>query len=72
MRKVKEILRLKFDLKLGNRRIAQSCLMAQSAVSEDIRRFRRSSLIWPLPNDIDDNRLKYLLFLQPQIGSTNI
>jgi transposase len=72
MRKVKEILRLKFDVKLSNRRIAQSCSMAHSTVGEYIRRFRRSSLSWPLPDDIDDSRLEQLLFPQPQIGLPHI
>ena len=34
MRKVKEVLRLKFDVKLSNRRVAQSCLMPHNTVGE--------------------------------------
>ena len=72
MRKVKEVLRLKFDIKLSNRRIAQSCSMAHSTVGEYIRRFRQSSLSWPLPENIDDNKLEQLLFPQPQLGLPRI
>jgi transposase len=69
MRKIKEVLRLKFDNKLSKRQIAQSCSIAHSTVSEYLRRFRRASLNWPLPEEIDDNQLEQLLFPRPQIGS---
>ena len=72
MRKVKEVLRLKFDVKLSNRRIAQSCSMSHSTVGEYIRRFRQSSLNWPLSEDIDDSRLEQLLFPPLQLGSPHI
>jgi transposase len=69
MRKIKEVLRLKFDNQLSKRQIAQSCSIAHSTVSEYLRRFRRASLNWPLPEEIDDNQLEQLLFPRPQIGS---
>jgi transposase len=72
MRKVKEVLRLKFDAELSNRQIAQSCSMGHSTVGEYIRRFRQASLSWPLPEDIDDNHLEQLLFPKPQLGSSHI
>ena len=72
MRKVKEVLRLKFDAQLSNRQIAQSCSMAHSTVGEYIRRFRQSSLNWPLSEDIDDSRLEQLLFPPLQLGSPHV
>ena len=69
MRKIKEVLRLKFDNQLSKRQIAQSCSIAHSTVSEYLRRFRQASLSWPLPENIDDNQLEQLLFPRPQIGS---
>jgi transposase len=69
MRKIKEVLRLKFDNQLSKRQIAQSCSIAHSTVSEYLRRFRQASLSWPLPEKIDDNQLEQLLFPRPQIGS---
>ena len=69
MRKIKEVLRLKFDLQLSKRQIAQSCSIAHSTVSEYLRRFRQASLSWPLAENIDDNQLEQLLFPRPQIGS---
>jgi transposase len=69
MRKIKEVLRLKFDHQLSKRQIAQSCSIAHSTVSEYLRRFRQAFLSWPLPEKIDDNQLEQLLFPRPQIGS---
>ncbi len=69
MRKIKEVLRLKFDNQLSKRQIAQSCSIAHSTVSEYLRRFRQASLSWPVPEEIDDNQLEQLLFPRPQIGS---
>ncbi|MDJ0915964.1 MAG: IS21 family transposase [Desulfobacterales bacterium] len=69
MRKIKEVLRLKFDHQLSKRQIAQSCSIAHSTVSEYLHRFRQASLNWPLPEEIDDNQLEQLLFPRPQIGS---
>jgi transposase len=69
MRKIKEVLRLKFDNQLSKRQIAQSCSIAHSTVSEYLRRFRQATLSWPLPENIDDNQLEQLLFPHPQIGS---
>jgi hypothetical protein len=38
MRKIKEILRLKFELGLGNRQIARSCSINHSTVADYLRR----------------------------------
>ncbi len=62
MRKIREVLRLKFDCKLTNRKIAKSCCIARSTVGEYIRRFSGSSLAWPLPDDLDDSHLEQVLF----------
>jgi transposase len=69
MRKIKEVLRLKFDNQLSKRQIAQSCCIAHSTVSEYLRRFSEATLSWPLSEKIDDNQLEQLLFPRPQIGS---
>ena len=48
MRKIREVLRLKFDCRLTKRQIAKSCAIARSTVSEYLRRFAASGLNWPL------------------------
>jgi hypothetical protein len=48
MRKIREVLRLKFDCRLTKRQIAKSCAIARSTVAEYLRRFFASGLSWPL------------------------
>jgi hypothetical protein len=48
MRKVREVLRLKFDGNLSNRKIGKSCCLGNSTVADYLERFRRSGLSWPL------------------------
>ena len=62
MRKIKEVLRLKWSKNLSNRRIASSCGVARPTVSEYLRRAESAGLSWPLPVELDDGRLERLLF----------
>ena len=62
MRKIKEVLRLKWSKRLSNRRIASSCGIARPTVSEYLRRAESAGLTWPLPADVDDGCLERLLF----------
>lgn len=66
MRKIREILRLKFA-GLSPRQIAASVGSALSTVQECLRRAAQASVSWPLPADLDDARLESLLYpLQPR------
>ena len=62
MRKIKEILRLKFELGLKNREIARSCLIPHTTVANYLRRARVAGLTWPLPPDLDEGTLERQLF----------
>jgi transposase len=62
MRKIREVLRLKWDCGLSNRAIARSCRIAHSTVSEYVRRAEAAGLSWPLPESLDEDRLFQLLF----------
>ena len=62
MRKIKEVLRLRFELKLDQRQIARSCSIAASTVHEYLRRAEAAGLSWPLPEDWNDDRLEAKLF----------
>jgi transposase len=62
MRKIKEILRLKFELGLKDRAIARSCSIPRSSVSNYITRAQAAGLSWPLPRDMDDATVEKLLF----------
>ena len=49
MRKVKEVLRLRFELGLDHRQIAGSCRVSRVTVGEYLSRFAAAGLSWPLP-----------------------
>lgn len=72
MRKIKEILRLYLELKLGKKKIARACSVSPSTVKEYVRRFEASGLIWPLPPDMDDAALVRILFpSEPKSSSSS-
>ena len=62
MRKIREVLRLKFEHQLSERKIASSCNISRSTVSDYLGRFAVSGLSWPLPENIDENALEGYLF----------
>ncbi len=62
MRKIKEVLRLRFELKLDQRKIARSCSIAVSTVHEYLKRAAAASVVWPLPEGWDDDRLETTLY----------
>jgi transposase len=64
MRKIKEVLRLKFQLQLKNREIARSCSIPHSTVANYLRRAGAAGLAWPLPPDLDEAALGRRLFGQ--------
>jgi len=61
MRKTREVLRLYFDLKLGQRQIARSANVSQSTVHEYLERFTAAGLSWPLP-EMSETELEAALF----------
>ena len=62
MRKTREVLRLYFDLKLGQRQIARSAQISQSTVHEYLKRFAAAELRWPLPAEMSEAELETVLF----------
>ena len=69
MRKIKEILRMKWSCNISERRIATSCGVSRSTVSDSIGRAQAAGLSWPLPDDMDDARLDALLYPLPAPSS---
>ena len=49
MRKINEVLRLKWECGLSNRAIGRGCSISHSTVSEYVRRAQAVGLTWPLP-----------------------
>ena len=62
MRRIKEILRLKFELGLDNRQIARSCNIPHSTVANYLGRAEAAGLAWPLLPDISEADLEMRLF----------
>ena len=62
MRKIKEVLRLKFELGFGHRQIARSCGINHGTVGDYIRRAEAAGLEWPLPEALDESGLEARLF----------
>jgi transposase len=64
MRKIREVLRLKFESRLSHERIAAATGLSKGAVSNYVQRAVRKALGWPLPPELDDAVLERLLFKQ--------
>ena len=62
VRKIKEVLRLRFGLGLRQDQISSSCSIGQATVHRYLERAAAVGLSWPLPDDCDDQRLNELLF----------
>jgi len=67
MRKIREVLRLKWSAQISNREIAKSCAIARSSVAGCLERAANAGLSWPLPEGMDDSVLEQLLY-PPVIG----
>lgn len=65
MRKIKEVLRLKWERGLSNRQVAVACGISRPTVREYLRRAAEAGLSWPLPEDLGESRLEQLLFPPP-------
>jgi transposase len=62
MRKIKEVLRLHFELGRGQREIARSCSISQSTVHAYLKGARSAGVSWPLPEGWEESRLEAALF----------
>lgn len=62
MRKIKEVLRLKWAHKLSNRKIAKSCFISRSTVADYLLRAKLAGLSWPLDPELDDAAIENRLF----------
>ena len=62
MRKIKEVLRLRFEVGLSFDAIGQSCNIGHTTVGEYLRRAKDAGLTWPLTEDMDDASLEKLLY----------
>src|SRR5947208_2273423 len=62
MRKIREVLRLKFCEKRSQWEIAAACSMGVGTVWTYVERAKRAGLSWPLPEELDDAALDKKLY----------
>jgi hypothetical protein len=73
MRKLREVLRLRFELKLGYQQIGRSCSIGVSTVHNYLKRAEAAGVTWPLPEGWDEARVEAALFprREPTVGEKN-
>jgi transposase len=62
MRKIREILRLRFEQKHSYAEIAGSVFLGRTTVADCLRKFEASGLTWPLPESLSDFDLDGMLY----------
>jgi transposase len=70
MRKLRDVLRLKYETQLPLRAIGQACGLGLGTVSTYLQRAAAGGLTWPLPDDLDDAALEARLFTRPTVPAT--
>src|ERR1700688_2605822 len=73
MRILREVLRLRYELKLGYQQIGRSCAMRVSTVHKYLKRAEAAGVTWPLPEDWDEARIEAMVFprREPSIAEHN-
>jgi len=69
MRKITEVLRLKFEAKLSHATIARAVGLSKGAVNKYVSLAQARGLSWPLPEGLDEAGLEALLY-PPRAAST--
>ena len=62
MRKIKDVLHLKYDAKLSSRQIAASLKLSVDVISNYAKAADAAGLSWPLPDGLDEAILEARLF----------
>jgi len=62
MRKIKEVLRLKFEKEISIKKISLCCGIGKTTVKDYLAKFEKSGLKWPLQENINDEELENRLF----------
>jgi transposase len=70
MRKIKEVLRLKYDCGISEREISRSCQVSRSTVADYLRRAAAAKLIWTEASALTQTQLEERLFPTEHIPST--
>jgi len=70
LRKIKEVLRLKYDCSISEREIARSCQVSRSTVADYIRRAAAAKLNWTEASSLTQTQLEERLFPNEHVPST--
>ena len=70
MRKIKEVLRLKYDFGISEREIARSCGIARSTVADYLMKAKAAGLGWPEAAALTDTQIEGQLFPAKRIPSS--
>lgn len=62
MRKIREVLRLKYEQGLSHRAVAHACAIGVGTVTLYVQRARDCGVGWPVPPALDDAALEARLF----------
>ena len=66
MRKIKDVLRLRFGSRLSVRQTAAAVKLSTGATQKLIKRAEQLKLAWPLPEGLDDSELERIFYPQSQ------
>jgi len=69
MKKIIEVLRLKYAARLSHEKIARACGLSKGAVGKYVSATQALGITWPLPDGVDQTRLEALLFPARQPSS---
>ncbi len=73
MRKIREVLRLKYEQGHSNRKISRSCNIGRSTVSDYLQRAKRAGIVWPPHEELSEQYLEEALFPpQPSTGTARM
>ncbi len=67
MRKIRDVLRLKFDHHLSDRDVGRSVRLGRTTVQNYVKRALNAGLHWPLAPELDDVHLEQLLIRQAKV-----
>jgi transposase len=69
MKKIIEVLRLKYAARLSHDKIARACGLSKGTVNNYVSATQAQGITWPLPDGLDEARLEALLFPTRQPSS---
>jgi transposase len=69
MKKIIEVLRLKYAARLSHEKIARACGLSKGTVNNYVSATQAQGITWPLPDGLDEARLEALLFPARQPSS---